>query len=92
MLNKETRLLLWVVIASDGKIGELTHTYALTESSARMQLAAWMALQSSLGRDRIEVKCWPGGFRPAHSTYWSGSIPASQVLRHIEESEAGHAE
>jgi hypothetical protein len=90
MSNEETRLLLWVVVASDGKIGELTHTYALSENAARMQLGAWMALQSSLGRDHIEVKHWPGGFRPGHSTYWPGSILASQAMR-IDESEGRYA-
>jgi hypothetical protein len=86
MSNEETRLLLYVFVASDGKIAELTHAYALSENAARMQLGAWMALQSALGRDQIEVKHWPGGFRPAHSTYWPGSIPASQAMR-INESE-----
>jgi hypothetical protein len=57
-----------------------------------MQLGAWMGLQSALGRDQIEVKHWPGGFRPGHSAYWPGSIPASQALLRIDESEAHHAE
>jgi hypothetical protein len=92
MSNEETRLLLWVAIASDDKIGELAHTYALTEGSARRQLAAWLALQSALGRDQVEVKHYPGGFRPGHSTYWPGSIRVSQALLHSNESEKHHAE
>lgn len=78
MLNEE-KLLLWVFVASDDQMGELNHTYAHTENEARAQLSAWMAAQVVLGREKIEVKHWPDGFRPGHRAYWPGSIPASQV-------------
>jgi hypothetical protein len=76
--------LLWVFCASDGKIGELTHTYARTEGEARVHLMAWMAQQAALGRDTIEVKHWPGGFRAGHRVHWPGSIPASQAVQNRE--------
>lgn len=88
MSNGETQLLLWVFYASDGKYGEISHTYAGNEDGARVLMSAWMSEQVALGRDDIKVKHWPGGFKPGYRKHWPGSIPASQFFA---ESEASHA-
>lgn len=85
MSNGESRLLLWVFVASDGNIGELHHTYACIEIEARQQVNAWIAEQAMLGRKDIEIKHWPGGFLAGHRTYWPGSIPVQP-----EQSEQQH--
>jgi len=80
MSNREAweKLLLWVFVASNDRIGELNHTYARTEIEARRQVNDWIAEQVMLGRKDIEVKHWPGGFMAGYRTYWPGSIPAQQ--------------
>lgn len=78
MLQDEV-LLLWVFVASDGKVDELEHTYARTELEARIQLQAWMAEQVTFGRETIEAKHWPDGYKAGHCVYWPGSKPASQI-------------
>lgn len=83
---QEERLLLWVFCASDGRCGELTHTYARTETEARAALLGWMTEQTMLGRKNIEVKHWPGGFVAGYRAYWPGSIPVQPQ----QESELGH--
>jgi len=86
MSDGESRLLLWVFVASDGKVGELNHTYAHTENEARAALLGWITEQAMVGRKNIEVKHWPGGFMAGYRAYWPGSIPAQST-----ESGAGHA-
>ena len=88
MSNEETQLLLYVFYASDGKRSEINHTYAGNENGAKVLMSAWMAEQVTLGREDIQVKHWPGGFKPGHRVSWPGSIPASQFFA---ESEASHA-
>jgi hypothetical protein len=83
-MSDEEKLLLWVFVASDDKVGEFNHTYARTEGEARVQLMPWMAQQAALGRDTIEVKHWPGGFRAGHRVHWPGSILASQAVQNGE--------
>lgn len=75
----EERLLLWVFVASDGKVDELEHTYAHTENAARTQMNAWMAEQVTFGRETIEVTHWPDGYKATNRVYWPGSISASQA-------------
>ncbi len=75
----EEKLLLWVFVASDGKVGELHHSYARTEVEARQQEIGWISEQTMLGRKNIEVKHWPGGFVAGHRAWWAGSIPVSRT-------------
>lgn len=90
MGSEETRLLLWVFTASDGRVGELSHTYAGNEDGARVLMSAWMAEQVALGRNDIKVQHWPGGFKPGYRAYWPGSIPASQFFAESEASRANN--
>lgn len=81
-MSDEEKLLLWIFVASDGKVDELEHRYARTENEARAQLQAWMAQQVMLGRETIEVKHWPDGYKARDHVYWPGSISAQEEAEH----------
>lgn len=84
MSSEETRLLLWVLCASDGRIGELHHVYASTEVKARQEANSWIIEQAMLGRKDIEVKHWPDGFVAGHRAFWPGSIPAQSEANEVK--------
>jgi hypothetical protein len=74
------KLLLWIFHATnEERQGVFHHCYARTANEARLQEMAWMAQRVNEGYGNIEVKHYSGGFRPGTSTYWPGSIDASEV-------------
>lgn len=76
------KLLLWIFHATNAQKQGIFHgSYARTASEARQNEAAWIAQRANDGYKDVEVKHYPGGFRPGSTTFWPGSVDASEVTR-----------